>query len=366
MPPIGLEIGDGVSAIEVERLRELSPAHLRVDVDCAGEDWSSRLDHVLSVCAAIGAGLELGLLANDDPKATLEAVERSLIESRVHVTRILVLAQGEEATPGAWIELVRKSTGLEAPIGGGSATYFAELLRSLPDLRSCSFLAWSLNPQVHAFTDLDLVENLDGQGEQLRSGRLLAGDRDLCITPVTLEPRSAIGGSASSGGPDPRLATRLGAAWTIGSIRQMALGGAGSATYFQVRGDRGVLIDGEAYPVFHALADVCGLRGAEVLPLTSDEEPWLSAIAAVGSSGLVALVANLESSERRIEVDFGFDCGPTRLRILDSRTEHLARTEPGKFRTTADTVEPKSGVIPLLLEPYAVARIEPMHLPPTS
>ena len=54
---------------------------------------------------------------------------------------------------------------------GGTEIYFTEVNRARPDLSGWDGLCFSITPQIHAFTDIDVVENLDAQGENVRSAR---------------------------------------------------------------------------------------------------------------------------------------------------------------------------------------------------
>ncbi len=362
VPAVGLGFSEAVGAAEDERFRLLRPAHLRLDLDLElGSDaWEARLSAALACCAKIGAGLELALFPAGDPRRSLAWIAAAVEESGAHLARVLVFPTKEEATPAAWIPLVRANLPIEAPVGGGTNLYFNELFRSLPDLRPFPLISWSLNPQVHAFTDGDLVENLDGQGEQLRSALAFAGDRQLCLSPVTLKPRfNAVAREGVPGGEnaDPRQSTLFTAAWTIGSARQMAEGGADSVTYYETVGRRGVLEGADTFPVFHAIADLAELRGAELLSFHSGEEPWLSGMAVRHRGSLVALVANLSGRRRTVEVRLG-EAGIARLRLLDDASEQLARGDPEAFRRQDRTVEAIDGVFALDLGAYGTARFE--------
>lgn len=361
MPPLGICFGEATGMADELPPAALRPAHLRLDLDLREERWEGRLRSALADCAALGAELELALFTLGDPRGPLAAIESAVLGSEAALARVIVLPAGEEATPSGWVRLVRESFALGTPVGGGTNLYFNELHRSLPDLRPFPFLTWSINPQVHAFTDADLVENLDGQGEQVRSARSFTGDRKLCIGPVTLKPRFnavARDGLDGSDNVDGRQPTRFAGAWTIGSIKQLAEAGVASATYYEATGPRGVAQDGEAFPALHALADACELRGAPLLRLESGEEPWLSGIAARSGESLVALVANLGAHPREIEVALGAAGATASVRVLDAGSEALARTQPAAFRSAGKRQEAKGDAFRLSLEPYAYARLQ--------
>jgi hypothetical protein len=258
------------------------------------------------------------------------------------------------------VTLVHRSLAVDAPIGGGTILYFCELNRSLPDLRPFEVVAWPLNPQVHAFGDRDLVENLGGQGDQVRSARSFAAGRHLAVGPVTLRPR--FNAVARPGAPpfdnvDPRQGSLLAAAWTLGSITQLAEAGADSLTYYETTGPRGVVDAGRVNPVFHVLADATRLEGGALLRCFSGEEPWLTALAVRHTGGTVVLVANLTATARAIEV--ALPGGPgARARVLDAASLEEATTSPQTFRAGGRPVGGDGAPIALALDPYATVRLQ--------
>ena len=60
-----------------------------------------------------------------------------------------------------------------ALFAGGTEIYFTEVNRSRPDHSMWDALCFSITPQIHAFTDTDIVENLDAQAENVRSARAI-------------------------------------------------------------------------------------------------------------------------------------------------------------------------------------------------
>ena len=71
---------------------------------------------------------------------------------------------------------------------GGTEIYFTELNRTRPELEGWDGVCYSITPQIHAFTDVDMVENLDAQAETVRSARAIA-EKLVAISPVTLRRR---------------------------------------------------------------------------------------------------------------------------------------------------------------------------------
>ena len=86
-----------------------------------------------------------------------------------------------------WFELAERHlipNGLR--VATGTNAYFAELNRQRPPRGAVA--CYSINPQVHTFDDLSLVETLEAQPATVESA-LQFCDRDLIVSPITLRPR---------------------------------------------------------------------------------------------------------------------------------------------------------------------------------
>jgi hypothetical protein len=237
-----------------------------------------------------------------------------------------------------------------------------------------------MTPQIHAFTDVDIVENLDAQAETVRSAHALARDKAVVVSPVTLRRRVNF---HAAGDPPPdapgelpdsvdvRQSALLGAAWTAGSIKYLAEAGASSVTYYEMTGWRGVLeraagselpdafrsAAGEAFPAYHPLADGTEWEGAEVLACESSD-----VLAVVGfavrseEGGTHLLVANVTPREQAVVV--APVTGALALRRLNASTAADAAADPAAFRRHSETVR-ASGELELTLDPYEVVRADP-------
>ncbi len=268
----------------------------------------------------------------------------------------------------------------DAEVVGGTEIYFTELNRTRPEAETWDGLCYSLTPQIHAFTDVDVVENLDAQAETLRSAHAIAGGKPVIVSPITLRRRVNV---HAAGDPPPtppgelpdevdvRQSSLLGAAWTAGSAKYVAEAGAAAVTYYETTGWRGVVErsagselperfrsrPGETFPLYHPLADAIEWRGAEVLGCESSD-----LLAAVGlavrpaDGGLRMLVANLTPAEQAVVVS-PLD-GELRLRRLNEETAAKAGASPEAFRSESEAVR-ADGALELKLAPYEVVRIDP-------
>jgi hypothetical protein len=231
--------------------------------------------------------------------------------------------------------------GVAAPVGGGTDGWFAEINRDPPDPASLDYLTYSVTPQVHAFDDISLVETLEMQRLTVDSARALAAGKPIVVGPVTLRPRGA--------DPDPRQGSLFCAAWTIGSLKQLALARADAVTYHEAFGPNGVAA-GDPFPVYQALAEVQRLNGCELVRADSSEPTRVEAIAASGGGGLRFLVANLRLAQERVTI--ASLAGSTALvRTLD--VDSLAAGKPRESQLGLT-----GGTLALQLQPYAIAAVQ--------
>ena len=385
MPAIGLgraSHGEPLNDREVELLQVFSPGHLRLPIDLTAEEWRDRLRSGTAEAMALGVPAELEVVAGDNGEG-LDALFRAVQELALPLARVFVYLAGGYTTTGVVLDeaIARRDTaGIGAPVGGGSRAYFTELNRavgSLP-LGSMEIVGYAVNPQVHAFDNASLVETLRAQAETVRSGRAMAPDRTLAVGPITLKPRF----NPNATGPDPALApgtlpasvdarqpSLFAAAWTVGSLANLAPTGVDALTYYETTGWRGLIErsdhplrvpgfhswPGMVFPLFHVLADATLLTGGDVLPTETTDPLTAEALAVRFDGRLIVLVANLRDEVVAVSLELPV-AGAASLRVLDETTFERAATEPDAHRDHAESVD-IAGTAALTLLPYAVVTI---------
>ncbi len=365
LPALGLSWGDeSISSLVRERLRRLNLSHLRAELRLAHNDWLTVLRAAVNEANALDTGLELAVYAPPDAEAADRAFAAFAREENAlapPVTRWLIHAgAGGQTTPRAVLNAAYCQLSIDAPdipLLAGVATNFAELNRERPAPKAPTDGAFfALNPQVHAFDDATLMENLASQAEAVRTARTFAGDGFLAVSPVTLTPRRGANGFP---GPeaDPRLGSLLAAAWTLGSLRYLAEAGANSVTYFATHGPHGILSNLGVAPLHHVLADVNEFAGGQAMPLETSDPLAAVGLVLMKNGRRRTLVANLTPTAQRMRVPVG---GYTRLTLLDETTARAAMNEPEAFRAAppGERVTTVDGFVTLDLLPYAVARMD--------
>ena len=313
LPAVGLA-GAGLvalSAAEASLLRPLHLDHLRADLRLDGPGWEGALERAAANARLLDAPLELALFLPDDPGPALRRAAARAAALRPRVATWLLFRAADGVTDDALVAPAREAlAGLspEARFGGGSDGTFADLNRRRPGQR-LDVLSFAVSPQVHAFDDATLVENVATVRWMAETARTFAGGAPLLLSPVTLRPRAdpRPDSSRESGeGPftdDPRQPTAFAAAWTLGFLAAAAEAHVRGLTFFELAGPRGVMDGGSAYPVLHALADVAALPRAEVLAAGS-RRPERVQVLALRSGGRVRVfLANVSAEPHPVRLE---------------------------------------------------------------
>jgi hypothetical protein len=383
-PLIGLGLGshrEPLGPREIERLKRLNLSHLRVELDLTENAWLEDLSRGMAEANAIGAELEVALFLSNNADAELSLLREALDATPAPIRRWFIFRHEEVVTSKHSIERARKHlTGATptAQFGGGTNQYFTELNRNRPETELFDVISYSINPQVHAFDDQTLIENLEGQIETLTTARRILGEVPLAVTPVTLKPRFNPNKVKTSGGQaptfnelpaavDPRQSSLFAAAWTLGSLKYLSEGGSHSLTYYETTGWRGVMereslsTDAEpstsrgsvVFPLFHVLADVGEFTGGEVLTVETNDPLKVIGHALRRGQQTRLLLANLTSQPQAASVQ-GIE-GARLMRRLHAETLEEAMTAPESFRARLLEAPPiQGGRMRLALLPYEV------------
>jgi hypothetical protein len=314
LPAIGLG-GAGLvalSAVQVDRILPLRLDHARADLRLESAGWEAALERAVTNARALDVPLELALFVPDNPGVALRDVAARASALRARVASWLVFRASDAITAEGDAALARAALARAFPdgrLGGGTDGHFAELNRRRVAARGLDQLVFALNPQVHAFDDPTILENVSSLRALADSMRGFAGGASLAISPVTLRarvdprPLASRDPSEPSFTDDPRQATGFAAAFTLAFLAAAAEAGFASLTFFELLGPRGVMDADKAFPVLHALADVAGLEEAFVLPSRS-RRPERVQVLALRSPGHARLfLANVTADAHPVRID---------------------------------------------------------------
>jgi hypothetical protein len=383
IPPIGLGMASyrrGLSQRETELLSVLRPDHLRADLQLNDKQYEGDLARAIAAATALRCGLELALHVTDDADAQLRDVASKLGGARID--RVLVFHASELATDPRWVELARERLRDVAPdalFAGGTNANFCELNRFRPSGDAEAGIVYSINPQIHAFDELSLAENIAGQAETVRTARAYGGGRPVVVSPVTLKQR--FNAVATTGEPDPepgelppqvdpRQMSLFAAGWTVGSLRSLLESGAAAVTWYETTGWRGVMQGDEppsvperfparagmVYPMYHVFADLAEWKDGRIVRSRSSRPLAVETLALSDDDGWRLLVANLTAEPQRVTID-GFADRGVAMRRLNAETAAKAAFDPKGFRSR---IEPAgAGAAPdVALAPFEIVRLD--------
>jgi hypothetical protein len=394
LPAIGLCWSSDHNALtdrEIDRLQALRLNHIRYDLhfDSGWQDTLGRvLKQALRICSRLELAVHLshrnkGAVAQDE----LSELQRFFTEHRVSGW-VLVFRDGEIVTHSPTFALA--SAILEhQTIGMGTDAFFTELNRNRPDDPTVNLLAFSVNPQVHAFDNASLVESIPVLSKTVESAfGFLRRKVAIHVTPVTLKMRwnpNATGpemptpANALPQRVDPRQMSLFGAGWTMGAIRALAQGGAHSITFYETVGWLGVMerdcgsplpvlfpsVPGAVFPMYHVFASISefveattGNAGVVQVPhFTSSNPLQFSGLALQAGSRLRLLIANHTQQPQSLLLR-GIS-GAYSLRRLDEASVVSAMRDPEGFLTSpAEIAFSSENALRLHLSPYALTILD--------
>jgi D-apionolactonase len=394
LPRIGLGQASHAQPLttnEAARLRALNPSHLRVDLQLFQPAYESRLRRAVLEASELRVPLEVALFLSDAGEDELRALGATLEQEKPALCRWLVFHRSEKSTTEKWIKLAKSHLAgydTSAKIGGGTNAYFAELNRNRPALNDLDCATYSINPQVHAFDNISLIENLEGQASTLESARQFLDGRSIAISPVTLKPRFNPDATGPAPIPSPhelppqvdvRQMSLFGAGWTLGSLKSLCESkyvyhaDVGSITYYETTGWRGVMetesgsplpskfrsLPGSVFPLYHVLADVCEFAGGEVLLSTSGAPLKVTGLILAKGQRRRVVLGNLTTQPQVVRVTNTGLGRSVRVKSLDETTAEEAAESPESFRASRGTLtHTEGGWIEVRLRPYAVVRID--------
>ncbi len=378
LPPLGHGLGPhSLSAREIEHLATLKPAHLRVDVKLAEASVDELLTRASLTSQQLNAPLEMALFLSQNAEAELQSLVQWLRRQQPRVARWLIFDPGAKSSSARSLQLARQwLREFGAPIGGGTNADFYQLNQFRPPANLMDFVAFSMNPQTHAFDDTSLVETLTVIPAPVRSARHYFNHLPVVVSPVTFKPRfnavatGAIAETADKlpANVDVRQLSLFGAAWTLGAIKRLAESEATSITLFETTGWRGVMeteagsplpqqfpsLPGAVFPLYHVLADVAEFAGGEMIGMQSGDPLKVEAMLLERGERRSLLLANL-TPEAQTATLAGIN-NAVRLRRLNEENAEAAMCAPATYRR--QYVSDKLSSDHIELSPFEIVRLD--------
>jgi len=379
---IGLALpshGETPTDVEIERLKRLNLSHLRGEVRLYQADAGAQLRYAVDYASAIGTALELVVFLSDDAASELQQLADKLNVTQADLSRIVIFHRDEISTSKGWVEMARKHLSqFNVPIGAGTDAFFTELNRNRPPSDALDFVIYSVNPQVHAFDNLSLVETLAGHVPTIETAASFSEGKPIVISPVTFKMRRNPNatGEAPPTPPgqlpsqvDPRQMSLFGACWTLGSTKYCAEAGAVSATYYETTGWLGVMETqagssmpdkfaseaGTVFPMYHIFAAVGEFIGGEVVVANSSDPLTVETVWLRKNGQSRVIVANLSAEMQSVTLNN--IRGQLKVRTLGEHNVLEAMRDPAAFWSSA-TEQSADGILSVDLSPYGITIVD--------
>jgi len=390
LPTIGLGMashGGRLTARELQHLKALNLSHLRADLWLSQRDWEAELARAIGEARSLGVSLELALILSDAAEEELKALAGALgavaRSAQPRIDRWLIFHEREKSTSAQWITLAREHLTGCAPSArfiSGTNHFFAELNRGRPPVTLLDGVTYSINPQVHAFDNASLVENLAAQASTVESARQFSAGLPIIVSPVTLRMRLNPNATAPEPEPSPgelppqvdvRQMSLFGAGWTVGSLKYLAESGVHSVTFYETTGWLGVMereegcplpdvfrsLPGAVFPMYHVFADIGEFAGGQVVPSTSSAALRVDGLALRKGDKTRVILANLTGQEQTINI-IGLG-QQVHIRSLDETNVEPAMRSPEGFRgQNGKVMTTDAGSLELALLPYGIVTID--------
>jgi hypothetical protein len=367
------ETGGKYSSAEVAVLGSAGLNHLRHDLKFSGPDWENKLKDAVSNAVSLGTKLELVLHFTDRIEDDRSRMEFFIRDHRIPLCRVWAINDKTRLTDNRIIRLTSgwlKKIFPGVPAGGGTDANFAEFNRNLFDAGDMDFVTFAICPQVHAFDNDSMVENLQAQCDVLQSARVLYPGKGLQVSPVTLKRRfNTVATGEETFLPDdklpkavdPRQMSLFAAGWTFGSLLSLAAGGAEWVTFYQATGWQGIIQGdsdpekpglfagrkGDIFPVFHVLRLLSRPGNMLAIPCHVSKPLACSAMILKGKEKDLLVVANHTPDKLQISVE-GYN--PVRYACWDSTNLPQSYVDPS-FMEKLEFTETGGSVFSL--EPYS-------------
>ena len=348
LPEIGTQItGTPWTIDEGAAIAALGLGHLMITIDLGESGAAQKLHAAAELAAATQTRLRVRL--RDGDAHSYAALSDVVADISPTVDSWAILRSHEKVTSRESIDVARAILGEDLPYSAGTDLYFTELNREAPDASGLEWIAFSMNPQVHAFDDRTLMQNTATHGLIAEAARDLV-DRNgpdesvrIAIGPITLRPRynpnatdpsSDVSNTALPSSVDERQRDWRAAAWMALSLRTLAAVDAVDAvTYFEALGWRGLREwdagsqdpdafgsqPGEEFPVYRLLAALRAQAG--VFPTKSDQPEVADALVTRGPDGGRAWLVNFDSAERSVRmtgvIESTIDLPPQSITVVD-------------------------------------------------
>jgi len=298
---------------EAEILKSLRFHHYRVDLKLDHQDWKEVYDSAFREQLLLDWPLELALHFGRQADRELERFRDHYALHPATIRHMLVFDEHSLSPNELLKQVVPRLRAFfpEIQVGAGTDANFAELNRNPPDPAGLDFVSYSICPQVHAFDNLTLLENLAAQRDSVLSAANLLS-KPVSIGALTLKQRfNAVATEENEASltpeSDPRQHTIFAAGWTLGSLRNLVLAAPVSVTYYETTGPRGILSrkfpPNTQPPLYHLFRELLSSGSWQIIPTESSHPLEFEGLAMRNEKEIRVFIANHTDQGKRVHLN---------------------------------------------------------------
>ncbi len=329
---------------EIKHLRSVRFDHYRVDLHLFENNWQKKAEQANNEASDLGYSIEFALFFDDNAHHQIANFIDWFSIRKLSVSYILLFHKSHPSTPDAlaleMIPLIRIIDS-DVRIATGTNANFAQLNRNNPGETGNDNICYSIHPQEHASDNTTLIENLKAQDYSVRSAQRFAGNKEIIISPVTLQRRFNANNAfiempwTEPGVPpqvDSRLMSLFGACWTAGSLKYLCETGAESISFYETAGERGIIqgdsdsrwpmqfksVKGMIFPVYHVFRFLLANKSLAIMKSISSRPLIADCLALTDGKQARILLVNYTLKVQPVSLDC---CsGLFRIRTLSSES----------------------------------------------
>jgi len=358
LPDIGIARNDEKKVLsnhELSLLSQLNFSHYRIELYLNKPDWIEKFQIAFKEAKQLNWKLELVLFFSENYKLEIESFVNIVSPWSSFVYSVTILSILNKVTPGILISIACKKLKdnlSNVKVGAGTNAYFAELNRERISNRDIDFVSYSINPQVHVFDNLSIIETLEAQQHTVKSAKLFSGNAEIHISPITLKPRF----NPNATGKDPELEpgalpmqvddrqnSLFVAGFTLGSIASLSKDGASALTFYETIGWRGI-IQGDIipmknsrlkseenmiFPVYFLFKALLSIDDAFAIPCIVDKPLNVSALSIKNNTAHQLFIAN--HSNTLLKIDLKNASAIKRILVFDEAAYQKCKFDAQSF-----------------------------------
>ena len=314
------------------------------------DSWISELRTSVEEAIALQLAIRLKIQFTKNFEIEIGQLVQVLANDQDIIETILILQADSLVTQDKFIQKLLEPLRSAFPgvkIGAGTQGFFTGLNRNRIHHPDIDFISYSINPQVHAFDNHTLVENLNGQSATVRSALALTSGKPVQVSAVTFRmqknPAATSGEVQLSNMIDPRQMSLFGAGWTMASIRHLAEAGAAAVTWYETIAEKGIIQgesgskypdmffveEGAVFPMYYVFKDVLKHKKGSILFSRSSHPLVFEGLAMEDGGKKIILLSNF--THRPIEVTVEGIAPGAKVRKLDANNVLEAMYEHEDF-----------------------------------